>query len=233
VDDRIPHPPRKGKKTDTPASTPTLNSLSLPTIWILTYVGLYHLLLITCHRSKRCQALFIDQWVGGCRRGYLYARGSCSARQGGVGVSPGAAGPVISTTFDCASVISSLRWLEGNCGSVCWVKEVWPDLLVRLAPGPLVMHLGACSSGYMKSWMLSHIDCSLACECMDPSEANLNLWIKLIFFLWLGSFLAVFPWVTNAWWHVWASRQVRPTLVVRSALPPGPDAACLWCICLI
>jgi hypothetical protein len=37
---------------------------------------------------------------------------------------------------------------------------------------------------------------------MNPSEANLNLWIKLTLFLRSGSFLAVLSEVTGAWWHV-------------------------------
>jgi hypothetical protein len=39
---------------------------------------------------------------------------------------------------------------------------------------------------------------------MDPSEAN--LYIKPTLFLWSGSFLVVFLWVTEVWRHVWASR---------------------------
>jgi hypothetical protein len=65
-------------------------------------------------------------------------RGSCSSRQGGATVSPGAAGPVIFTAFDRAFVIWSLRRLEGGCGSVHYVREVQPAL------GPRVIHSGAC-----------------------------------------------------------------------------------------
>jgi hypothetical protein len=57
----------------------------------------------------------------------------------------------------------------------------------------------------MKPWMFSQVGCSLACGFLDPSEANLNLWIKPTLLLRSGSFAAVFPWVAEAWWHVWAS----------------------------
>jgi hypothetical protein len=43
----------------------------------------------------------------------------------------------------------------------------------------------------MKPWMFSHVGCSLACGSMDPSEANLNLWIKPTLLLRPGSFAAV------------------------------------------
>jgi hypothetical protein len=69
-------------------------------------------------------------------------RGSCSARQGGVAVSPGATGPMIFTSFDQVSVVLSLRRSEGSCGSVCCGKEVWPVLPVRPVLGPRVVHSG-------------------------------------------------------------------------------------------
>ena len=53
----------------------------------------------------------------------------------------GAAGPPISTVFDRAYVISSLRRFEDGCGSVGSVKEVRPAL------GPFVIRFGSCSSG--------------------------------------------------------------------------------------
>jgi hypothetical protein len=53
----------------------------------------------------------------------------------------------------------------------------------------------------MKFWMLSHVGCSLACESMNQSEANLNLWIKPILFPRPGSFLAMLPRVTEARWR--------------------------------
>jgi hypothetical protein len=57
----------------------------------------------------------------------------------------------------------------------------------------------------MKSWMLLHVGCSLVGGSMGPSEANLDLWIEPTMFLQSGSFAAVFPWVTKAWWLVWVS----------------------------
>jgi hypothetical protein len=75
--------------------------------------------------------------------------------------------------------------------------------------------------------MLSHVGCSLACGSMNPSEANLNIWIKPTLFPRSGSFLVVLPRVTEAWWHVWTCR------AGAAGLPPGPCAACLRCVCLI
>jgi hypothetical protein len=82
-------------------------------------------------------------------------------------------------------------------GLVGFMKEVRPTL------GPLVIHFGSCSSELMKSWMLSHVGCSLAYGSMNPSEANLNLWIKPTLFPRSRSFLVVLPGVTEAWWHIW------------------------------
>jgi hypothetical protein len=79
----------------------------------------------------RCQAQFTAPWVVAIVGVLVGERGSYSARQGG------AASPVIPTAFDHASVIWSLRWLEGGYGLVGFVKEVQSDLLVRLALGPL------------------------------------------------------------------------------------------------
>jgi hypothetical protein len=39
---------------------------------------------------------------------------------------------------------------------------------------------------------------------MKPSEANINLWIKLNLIPRSGSFLAMLPRVTEARWHTWA-----------------------------
>jgi hypothetical protein len=58
----------------------------------------------------------------------------------------------------------------------------------------------------MKCSRLPHVGCSLVCGSMDPSEANLNLWIELTLFLRSGSFAVVFPWVVEAWWRVWVRR---------------------------
>jgi hypothetical protein len=55
----------------------------------------------------------------------------------------------------------------------------------------------------------------------------------------------VFPSVTEAWWHIWASwvgavgrsgaagLEVRLALVVRPTLHSGPGVSLLWCVCLI
>jgi hypothetical protein len=54
-------------------------------------------------------------------------------------------------------------------------------------------------------WLLPHVGCSLVCGSMDPSEANLVLWIESTLFLRSGSFAVVFPLVTETLWLVWAS----------------------------
>jgi hypothetical protein len=72
---------------------------------------------------------------------------------------------------------------------------------------------------------------------MNPSEANLVLWIELTSLLRSGLFEAMFPWLTEALWLVWPSWAGaaapggsagpgwcgRPW-VVRLALHPGPGA---------
>jgi hypothetical protein len=82
----------------------------------------------------------------------------------------------------------------------------------------------------MNSWMLSHVGCSLACGSTNPSEANLNLWIKPTLFPWSGSFLAVLPRVTEAWWHTWMcwAGAVGPG---GSAGPSGAAGPASWSLC--
>jgi hypothetical protein len=76
----------------------------------------------------------------------------------------------------------------------------------------------------MKSWMLSHVSCSLACGSMNPSEANLNLWIKPTLFPRSGSFLVVIPGVTEAWWHT-------STCWAGAAGPSGAAGPASWSLC--
>jgi hypothetical protein len=82
----------------------------------------------------------------------------------------------------------------------------------------------------MKCSTLPHVGCSMVCGSMDPSEANLNLWIEPTLFLWSGSFAAVFPWVTEAWWLVWES-WVGAVAPGGSASPGGAAGPASWLLC--
>jgi hypothetical protein len=134
---------------------------------------------------------------------------------------------MIFTTFDWTSVIWSLRRLEGGCGSICCVRKVRPDPLLRPALGPRVIHSGACSFVLVECWSLPKVGWSLVCGSMDASEDNLVLWIEPTSLLWSGLLEAMFPWMTETQWLVWPSWRVRPA--IGGAAAPGGSADPRWC----
>jgi hypothetical protein len=81
---------------------------------------------------------------------------------------------------------------------------------------------------------------------MDPSDANLVLWIEPTSLLRSGLLKAVFPSMAEAMWLVWQSWagaagsswcghtwRISRSWVVRAALPPGPGALLPWFVWLI
>jgi hypothetical protein len=62
---------------------------------------------------------------------------------------------------------------------------------------------------------------------MDPSEANLALWIEPTSLLRSGLLEAVFPWMTEALWLVWPSWAGAADL--GGATAPGGSADPGWC----
>jgi hypothetical protein len=104
---------------------------------------------------------------------------------------------------------------------------VRPDPLVRPALGPRVIHFGACYFCVDEVLAVAQSRLITGCGCMDPSGANLVLWIEPTLLLRSGLLEEVFHWITEALWLVWLSWAGAADLGGVAA--PGGSAGPEWC----